>query len=204
MDPKKIVKEGYDAVGAKYTSTRNEELVEMEFLPEFSEHIPSDGRVLDLGCGAGYPFTKYLSERFEVTGVDISPKQIESARKNVPNATFLCKDMTQLDFSEASFDGILGYYSIIHVPRDEHLGLFSSMFHILRPKGVALISLHRVDDPEYLYDDYFGSKMYWSGFDHKTNLELLKKTGFTIIWDKLVQDSLGDNKALFVFVQKPI
>ncbi|MHA1109868.1 MAG: class I SAM-dependent methyltransferase [Promethearchaeota archaeon] len=204
MNPKEIVRKGYDAVGSKYTSTRHEKLIEMNFLPEFSKYIPPNGQVLDLGCGAGVPFTKYLSERFKVTGVDISPNQIELARNNVPNATFLCKDMTQLDFPEASFYGILGYYSIIHVPRDEHFKLFSAVFHFLKPGGVALMSLHRADDPEYLYDDYFGTNMYWSGFDHKTNLEFLKKVGFTIIWDKLVPDSLGDNKALFVLVQKPI
>jgi len=32
--------------------------------------------------------------------------------------------------------------------------------------------------------DYLGTKMFWSHFDKKTNLELLKKAGFEIIWQK--------------------
>jgi SAM-dependent methyltransferase len=191
-------------MGEIYTSKRHEQLVEMRFLPEFSEYIPLGGCVLDLGCGGGIPFTKYLSERFEVIGVDISSKQIDLAKKNVPKGTFYCKDMTKIDFSEASFHGVLAYYSIIHIPRDEHLELFLNIHRILRPGGVALMSLHKEDDPEYFCDDFFGSKMYWSGFDYQTNLILLKKVGFELIWEKLVPDSLGDNKALFVFVQRPI
>ncbi len=204
MDPKKIVSKGYDAVGAEYTSTRSEDLIEIKFLPEFAAKIPLNGNVLDIGCGGGVPFTKYLSERFNVIGIDISPNQIDLARRNVPNATFVCQDMGKLEFQEGFFDGILAYYSIIHLPRKEHSDLFLKMFQILKPGGVALLSLTRNDDPIYMTDDYFGTTMYWSGFDHKTNLELLKNAGFTLIWEKLVPDSLGDNLALFVFVQKPI
>lgn len=204
MNPKKIVIAGYDAIGEEYTSKRHKNLPEMKFLPEFCEYISPNGKLLDLGCGAGVPFTKYISERYDTTGVDISPKQIELAKKNVSNATFLCKDMTNLDFPDNSFEGILAYYSIIHVPRDEQFGLFTAMFRILKPKGVALLSLHSSNDPESIFDDFFNTKMYWSGFDTITNIELLKKVGFTILWNKLVEDSLGESKHLFVFIQKPI
>jgi cyclopropane fatty-acyl-phospholipid synthase-like methyltransferase len=205
MNPKEIVKVGYDKAGLKYTATRREELEEMNFLPEFAEFIPPGGAVLDLGCGAGIPFTKYLSDRYKVTGVDISPNQIKLAQKNVPNAEFSCLDMTKIDFPEEKFDGILAYYSIIHVPRDEHFGLFQTMFKILKPKGVALMSLHQIGDRQQVENNFFGATMYWSGWSKNQNLHLLTDAGFKIIWEKLIPDSLdGDHEALFVFVQKPI
>ena len=106
MNPKEIVKTGYDLVGKEYAVERHEDLKEMAFLPEFSALIPKGGKILDLGCGGGIPFTKYLSKQFEVIGIDISPGQIELARKNVPNATFICGDVTTWEFSDNIFNGI--------------------------------------------------------------------------------------------------
>lgn len=204
MDPKKIVKKGYDKVGEKYTATRNEDLVEKKFLPEFAEYVPSGGKILDIGCGGGVPFTKYLSEKYKVTGIDISPNQITLARKNVPNSRFICMDMGNLDFEKDYFHGILAYYSIIHLPRDEHADLFKKMYRILKLGGIVLMTLTRNDDAVFIDDDFFGATMYWSGFDQVTNIDLVKKAGFEIVWEKLVPDSLGDNLALFVLARKPI
>ena len=204
MDPKKIVKKGYDEIGGKYTATRDENLAEMKLLTEFSEKIQSNGKVLDLGCGGGVPFTKYLSEKFYITGVDLSPKQIERARKNVPKARFICEDMTMVNSPENYYDGIYALYSIIHVPRNEHLTIFLNMYKMLKPGALLLVSLHSNDDPQSIYDDYFGTKMYWSGFDKDENIKLIEQADFEIIWTKLVQDSLSDSKHLFVLAQKPI
>lgn len=202
MDKKRIVREGYNKAAEKYLERRHEDLEEMKFIPEFSSMLTPGGRVLDAGCGGGLPFTKYLSERFEVIGIDISEKQIELAKKNVPKAQFFVKDMTKLDFPEDFFDGILAYYSIIHVPREEQHDLFVNLHRMLKPNGIALFSLHSTDDPESIFDDFFDATMYWSGFDKETNLKMLIEIGFEIIWSKLVGDSLGDSKHLFVLIKK--
>ena len=204
MDKKRIVSVGYDIAAEKYLAERHENLEEMKFLPEFSSLIPKGGKVLDAGCGAGLPFTKYLSERFDVIGIDISEKQIELAKANVPGAQFLVKDMTQLDFPDNHFDGILAYYSIIHIPREENEGLFLNFYQMLKSKGVVLLCLTATDEPEYINEDFFGAKMYWSGYDSETNLKMLEAAGFELIWSKIVDDSLGEEgKHLFAPIKKP-
>ena len=204
MEKKKIVREGYNKVALAYQNERHENLEEMKILPEFTSRVTKGGKILDVGCGGGLPFTKYLSEQFDVIGIDISDKQIEIAKKNVPKAQFIRKDMTELDFPTAYFDGILAYYSIIHVPREEHFDLFKNFYRMLKPNGKALLCLHSTDDPESYNDDFFGAKMFWSGFDKETNIEILKKAGFQIIWSKLVADSLGaDYHHQFVLIMKP-
>ena len=98
---------------------------------------------------------------------------------------------------------ILAYYSIIHVPREEHQGLFDNFYRMLKPDGVVLMCLHATDDPGYINEDFFGAKMFWSGFDKDTNLKLLRDIGFQIIWSKIVADSLGEEgKHLFVLLRK--
>jgi len=73
--------------------------------------------VLDLGCGCGVPATAVLAERFAVTGVDISPVQIERARRLVPAAGFLCQDMSEVDFPPEGFRAIVSFFAIIQAKR---------------------------------------------------------------------------------------
>lgn len=203
MDKKKIVRDGYNKAAEKYLEMRHEDLPEFEILVEFrNEFEARTGRILDAGCGAGLPFTKYLSKFFEVVGIDISDKQIELAKKNVPNAVFYREDMTNLDFQDESFIGIIALYSIIHVPREEHKEIFENFYRMLKKDGLMLVCLHSKDDPGFKIDDFFGEEMYWSGFDRKTNLSLITDVGFNIMWEKLVGDSLGDSKHLFVLARK--
>lgn len=128
MNHKDTVREGYNIIADKYLATRAKKSLDIALLDEFTKYLEPNAKVLDAGCGAGIPVAKILSEHFDVTGVDFSEKQVELAKKNVPNATFICQDMTQLDFPVNYFDGICSYYAIIHIPRDEHYALLQNFF----------------------------------------------------------------------------
>jgi len=203
MDFKKTVKDGYNAIANRYLSERTRDSQDVLLLSELMERLPANARVLDAGCGAGIPISQMLSERFQVTGVDFSEAQIELAKKNLPNAQFLCQDMTRLDFPEATFDGITSYYAIIHIPRQEHQALLASFYRMLKPGGFALLCLgaeHLVDDID---EDYLGARMYWSHYDTDTYLKMLKDCGFSILWSKHVEDESCEGSGhLFVLVQK--
>ena len=75
--------------------------------------------MLDLGCGNGAK-TARLAARFDVVGVDLSEEQLRLARAAVPDATFVQADFAELDFPAGSFDAVTAFYSVMHVPRDEH------------------------------------------------------------------------------------
>ncbi len=170
MDFKKTVREGYNTIANRYLAERTRDSEDVRLLNDFIERLPADAKVLDAGCGAGIPISQRLSERFQVTGVDFSEAQIELAKKNVPNATFLCEDMTKLDFPENTFDGITSYYAIIHIPREEHQGLLMNFHKMLKPGGFALLCLgaeHLIDDID---ENYLGTRMYWSHYDTETRL----------------------------------
>ncbi|MFW9824038.1 MAG: class I SAM-dependent methyltransferase [Candidatus Thorarchaeota archaeon] len=209
MEKKEIVRKGYNKVAEKisdgYKQVLKDESHIVNLLTDFIAKIPKDGRVLDVGCGNGV-YSRYLSDRFNVIGIDISEKQIELAKQNVPKAEFRCEDMTKIDFPYEFFDGIIAFYSIIHVPRDEHFDLLRNFYRILKFNGIALLVFGINDDLESYEQNFFnkGVKMYWSSFDKNTNLNMVKKVGFNIIWANSVKESekWGDNSHLFVFVEK--
>ncbi|MEP6894149.1 MAG: class I SAM-dependent methyltransferase [Chloroflexota bacterium] len=203
MDFKQTVKSGYSQIADKYLVTRTTDSEDVRLLGDFIELLSPHAKVLDAGCGAGIPISKMLAEHFDVIGVDFSETQIELAKKNVPNAKFLCEDMTQLHFPEHFFDGICSYYAIIHIPRDEHQALLANFHRMLKTSGVALLCLgaeNLIDDIE---EDYLGARMYWSHYDSETYIKMLKELGFAIIWAKYVRDSTCEGAGhLFVLIQK--
>jgi ubiquinone/menaquinone biosynthesis C-methylase UbiE len=203
MDFKKTVKDGYNAIANRYLAERRRDSEDVRLLQEFMERLPANAQVLDAGCGAGIPISQMLSEHFQVTGVDFSEAQIDLARKNVPDARFLCEDMTKLEFPAQSFEGITSYYAIIHIPREEHPPLLANFYRMLKPNGIALLCLgaeHLVDDID---ENYLGARMYWSHYDTETYLSILKECGFSVIWSKYVSDEACEGAGhLFVLVRK--
>ena len=203
MDYKKIVKSGYNAIANRYLATRTRDSEDVRLLNELTRRLHEGAKVLDSGCGAGIPISQMLSEKFEVTGVDFSEAQIELAKKDVPNATFICQDMTKLDFPDNTFDGICSYYAIIHIPREEHQLLLANFHRMLKLDGLALVCLGAESLIDDIDENFLGTRMYWSHYDSETYLKMLTECGFIIIWSKRVADETCEGAGhLFALVQK--
>jgi len=203
MNHKEIVKAGYNKIADSYLAERTRDSADVRLLDDFIELLAPKSRVLDAGCGAGVPIAQILAEHFDVIGVDFSEAQVVLAKKNVPNAHFLCKDLTQLDLPDESLDGICSYYAIIHIPREEHSSLFVSFFRMLKTSGVILLCLGAENLVDDIAENYLGTRMYWSHYDSDTYLEMIKGSGFSIIWAKHITDETCESaKHLFVLAQK--
>jgi cyclopropane fatty-acyl-phospholipid synthase-like methyltransferase len=137
--------------------------------------------VLDLGCGAGVPITRALAERFDVTGVDISSEQLVLARTQVPEATFVHADMVECTFPRSSFDAVVSFYAIFHLPLAQQPSLLARIAEWLKPGGYLIATLARVHEEGYTEDDFFGAEMYWSNLSLREYLALLREAGFEIL-----------------------
>jgi SAM-dependent methyltransferase len=203
LDGKKIVRAGYNRIAADYLAARTQDSEDVQLLQDLMPRLPEGATVLDAGCGAGVPVTKLLSQSFQVIGVDFAEAQIERARALVPQARFLCQDITQLDFPNESFDAICCYYAIIHIPRQEHRTLVTNFCRMLKPDGLALLCMGASDLDNDVDESYLGTRMYWSHYDAKTNLALLEQCGFAMVWSRIVADASYPAAAhLFVLAQK--
>jgi ubiquinone/menaquinone biosynthesis C-methylase UbiE len=185
MRKEKIVEEGYNKIARQYHSERHqfESIIELKKLTQL---LDPGAEVLDVGCGAGVPVTKFLvDEGFSVTGIDISDGMLKLAKKHVPKCKFLKADMSEMDFPENSFDGIVSFYAVIHLPREKHADLFKNFYKFLKPGGVMLIGLGSDEWEETA--EYFGAKMFWSFYDPEKELELIKNAGFKILLDEIIE-----------------
>ncbi len=178
---KRVVEAGYGRVAESYLATKDpQDPLTLAALEELARDLPPGAAVLDLGCGAGIPATRWLVRSgFSVTGVDFSEKQLELARRLVPGATYLEADMTELGFEAATFDAVVALHSIIHVPRDEHPALLADVFRWLEPGGLFLATL-TVTDFEGEEEDWegWGAAMRWSHYDAEANVKMLREAGF--------------------------
>jgi SAM-dependent methyltransferase len=180
---KRIVAEGYDRAAERHAAWAQGIRVDerARYTALILDRLPEGATVLELGCGNGIPVACGLAERFAVTGVDLSERQVEMARRNVPNATFLQGDMTALDFAPASFDAITAFYSIIHVPREEHPGLLRNIARWLRPGGLFVAAMGYRSTEDAYEQDWLGVPMYFSHFDSATNQRLVTEVGLDLL-----------------------
>lgn len=165
-DPREIVRRGYALASHAYRGdTFALEGSRYEYwLGRFVRRLDDGARVLDLGCGNGLPVALELAKRFDVTGVDLSPVQVERARALVPGARFECADMASVAYAPGSFDGIAAFYSIINLPLDEHAALLSRMAGWLAPGGwlIATVGQEPWTGVETDWRGVRGASMYYS------------------------------------------
>ena len=200
---KKVVEEGYDRIGEAYS--RDASLTQQELrtrtVSYLKKALPRGSALLDLGCGAGTPTTKQLAEHFTVTGVDISQRQIERARRDVPAATFIRADITSLHLPPGSFDAVTAFFSIIHVPRHEQTDLLRSIASWLRPNGLFFATM-ATEGKEADFDKcWLGAPMVWSGFDSDTNQDMVRMAGLDIVSAEEADDP--ERRFLWLLARKP-
>ncbi len=183
QDIRKIVKEGYEKGNYAGNFRTNDKPfgIEKQYLDHLISFLPNHAKILDFGCGVGIPFDKYLAEKgFDVTGIDIARNHIQQAKKNVPKATYIEDDFTKKDFGSTKFHAIIAFYSIFHIPKEEHAELLKTMFNLLRDEGIILMTLgtHTEDNIE---DDWCGSTMAWSSHDPDTYRLMIADCGFEVV-----------------------
>src|ERR1017187_9644051 len=88
-----LVRRGYDAISLAYRSDHSEPDGSTAEAPsryagwvaDLARLLPPGAQVVDLGCGAGIPATRELSDRgLRVIGADFSAVQLRRARRLVP------------------------------------------------------------------------------------------------------------------------
>jgi len=201
--PTDLVRKGYDALSYLY---RQDDAGEGEYAPWLAglrERLPEAARVLDVGCGCGVPVARALSAAgYDVTGVDVSEVQIDRARSLVPGATFIRADAMSVRFAPASFDAVISFYAIFHLPIEAQPLLLKRAACWLRPSGWLLATVgHRAWTGTE--ENWLGGSatMWWSHADSATYRQWLEQAGLAIVEQSFVPE--GGNGHTIFWARRP-
>ncbi len=179
-NPKHVVERGYDQVAHDYARLEKTEWPRMRWLKKVLDRLPPGSSVLDLGCGSGVPADVEIAKQHRVTGVDISQTQIDLARQNVPAGEFIHADLGSVELPTSSFDAAVSFYTLEHLPREEHETILRRIHEWLAPGGLLLISME-AGDYEGFFGQWLGVPMFMSCFDPETMRRLIDAAGFELV-----------------------
>lgn len=96
--------------------------------------------ILDAGCGFGGTLREIQSrwEETNLVGINIDPRQLEIARQQVPEASFIEGDACFLPFEASTFDRVLAVECIFHFP--SRLRFLTEAARVLKPGGLLVLS----------------------------------------------------------------
>jgi ubiquinone/menaquinone biosynthesis C-methylase UbiE len=209
-DPKVAIEHGYDAVASEYLawSAPRPTLTRAAYLDKLLAHLKPGAKVLELGCGAGVPCTqKLVAHGLNVIGVDISTAQVELGRKHVPGAEFVKADMMSLEYDPRSFDAVLAFYSIFHLPKEEQGTMIERISSWLKDGGWFLCNFSN-DEGDVVREGWFKPEvtMFSSGLGVQGTRTMLdeKAHGLVIVEDELAVEKVGRFEEYFhwIFARK--
>lgn len=136
-------------------------------------------RAIDLGCGAGN-YAIYLATRgFDMTGIDISPAAIESARENARKRGVSCRFIVADLLGELSlgdsYDFAYDWEVLHHIYPKDRIKYVENVRRLLRPGGKYLSVCFSESDPCFggvgkYRKTRLGTVLYFSSLDELKRL----------------------------------
>jgi ubiquinone/menaquinone biosynthesis C-methylase UbiE len=100
------------------------------------------GRILDIGCAAGAEIRELLARKFEVVGMDLSPRMLNFARRRFAGesaAQFCLADVEHLPFATQSMDHVvcLGVFEYLK----DYSPALAEVHRVMRPGGDVVFAI---------------------------------------------------------------
>ena len=104
--------------------------------------------VLDLCCGCGQA-TAYLVQQFDaVTGLDASPRSLDRARHNVPQAKYVQGFAEEMPLGNNQFDLVHTSLALHEMDSDRLEQIMEEVYRVLKPGGYwVFVDLHPPTNP---------------------------------------------------------
>jgi cyclopropane fatty-acyl-phospholipid synthase-like methyltransferase len=171
-------RKAYNSIAEQWSEAREEQDIS-EVVVEFAGKIKRGGKILDIGCGTGYPIAKYFSDNgFMVTGIDISEKLLQRAiDRNIKNAEFQLCDFFNFKPVE-KYDGIIAFDSFFHFEKEKQDKIYAMVSGWME-KGSRILFTHGNRDGE-ISGTMFGETFYYSALETEHVHTLLKESNIEV------------------------
>lgn len=171
----------------------------------FIKQISAHSTVLDLGCGTGLPFGKYITDNnHTLEGIDFSRSMIEKAKLNVPKGNFRVQSIDQLS-TKNFYEGIVASYSLQLLAPDIIRDVVFRCSRALKQKGIMYVSLNEpvINRSDYIV--FMGEKMFFKDYSEKDLINIFSEKGMEKIYvQRTVEESetFGKEYMIEIIFQK--
>lgn len=141
-----------------------------------SKHLGKATRILDVGCGIGSYI--HLIDRDGCFGIDLDSEPLKTAKKYCIKSDFAVASVLNLPFRNETFDTVVMWEVIEHVPAGTETQALSEVHRTLGACGTLLLStpnkhiISNIMDPAYL----LGHRHY----DAKKLVKFITEIGFSV------------------------
>ena len=103
---------------------------------EIMKEIAPRACILDIGCGKGYVGGELKSkdESLDIFSVDLGDRPTKRMRK-ITSETFSMADASVLPFPDKSFDGVMVFFVMHHMPTNTQLKLLKEAKRVVKQEG---------------------------------------------------------------------
>lgn len=153
--------------------------MEAGWMARFLACVEPGGRVLDLGCGSGFPIAAHLIEQgFAVEGVDIAEAMITLCRQSWPDQTWRVGDMRTVALT-APYDGALAWHSSFHLPGLDQGNLIARVGAALAPGAPFMFTSG--DGDGVAWGDMFGDRLFHASLAPAQFEAALEEAGLELV-----------------------
>lgn len=187
----------YDQLGSKYLSSIDK--ATPDEIDIFIDKLPNKANILDVGCAGGRDSKIFADHNFNVTGIDLCEPFLQEARKRVPIGIFLRKDILELDFEEAYFDGIWACAVLLHLEKKDLPKALRDFYRILKQDGLMFIGVKQGEGEQSVVDSLSDGNSRFFSFYQKDEIEaLVKAAGFNVTYSKTREDDTGRGEVKWI------
>jgi ubiquinone/menaquinone biosynthesis C-methylase UbiE len=129
----------YDAVAAELLARTRDRTGMRDALDRFASHVGRGALVLDIGAGPGADSGELRARGLRVVSLDLSLGMLATGARVLPGPRVQA-DMGALPFRDVA-DGLWLSASLLHVPRERAPLVLRELRRVLKPAGIAYVSV---------------------------------------------------------------
>lgn len=141
----------------------------------------------------------------DVSGVDLSPRMIEHARRLHPECRFEVGSATELDLAPESLGGMLGWWSLFNLPRAVLSQVVQSFHRALMPGGRLIIATHVGDEDAPRTAAYGDVPVRWTTYKWRPEQlrQLVEQAGLAVTAELRLQPIDAPGPGVVLLAERP-
>jgi SAM-dependent methyltransferase len=193
--------DSYNKIAVDWSATLDADYWQKEY-KKFSSLLPK-GHIIDIGSGPGRDSLWFTKHGYDCTGVDVSEEMVRLAQTANPKAKFFLKNLYELNFPPATFDGFWAACCLLHIPKAKINLALLSIKSVLKPGAIGFISIKEGIGEVMVEWKNSGHKRLFAYYSLEEFKNILEIAGFKILesFKKLPSNANQDGTFLIYYIK---